>query len=250
MNVEFTLLMAGPGHVPELAGNEAHLWCARFDLSRRPAGALADLLSADEQERGARFHFEKDRHRFVYTRGWLRRLLGGYLGVPAASLRFDYSPKGKPEVPDRSLHFNLSDSGELAVFAFSRDGPVGVDIEQCRPSMDWPAIAKSHFAPSENEALRALAEADRLAAFFACWTRKEAWLKAMGYGLSYPLDAVEVECRPGAPARLVRLGGDQEAAAKWALQSLTAEAGYAGCLAVPSGPRTVRAWKWREDEHG
>jgi 4'-phosphopantetheinyl transferase len=214
-----------------LGPDEVHVWSA--DLDRLPGALLREPLSTDERERGRRFHFERDRRRFVTARGLLRRLLGHYLGLDPSRLRFGYGPRGKPFLAgEDELRFNVSHSGGLALLAFARGREVGVDVERERPVPEAEDIARRYFSAWEERELRLLTEGERRAAFFRCWTRKEAFIKATGDGLSRPLDAFDVTLAPGEPARLVRVEGEPEAAFRFWLEDVSPAPGFAGALAV------------------
>ena len=150
------------------------------------------MLAPDEAARAARFHFDRDRRRYIVARGTLRRLLEQYLNIDARLITMRNGPQGKPNLVGDALQFNVSHSGGVGLFAFCRDAAVGVDVEQIRPMADALALAGRFFAPEEQEMLsRAPADA-RDAVFFRVWTCKEAFIKALGEGLSHPLDAFSV----------------------------------------------------------
>jgi 4'-phosphopantetheinyl transferase len=217
--------------VERLGPDEVHVWSV--DLDRLPEAVLGEPLSADERERGRRFRFERDRRRFVTARGLLRRLLGRYLGLEPSRLRFGYGPRGKPFLAgEDELRFNVSHSGGLALLAFAWDRELGVDVEEERPVEEAEAIARRYFSSWEERELRLLTEVERQAAFFRCWTRKEAFIKATGDGLSRSLDAFDVTLAPGEPARLLRVEGEPEAAFRFWLEDVSPAPGFAGALAV------------------
>jgi 4'-phosphopantetheinyl transferase len=224
------------GDADRFEAGEVHLWRFRLDAPADRLDALAETLSADERARADRFAFDVHRLRFVAARGRLREVLGRYLGAPPASLRFAYGPHGKPELRDApGLRFNLSHSGSAALLAVSPDRPVGVDLEEARPLADFESLADRVFSPRERRALDALPPSGRLAAFYLGWTRKEAYLKALGDGLARPLDRFSVSLSPGEPARLLDAFGDPEEPARWSLLDVTPWPGFAACLAAP-GP--------------
>ena len=225
-----------PGSLP--AFKEVHLWSV--DLS--PGGARVEafrrLLTPQEIERGERFHFDRHRRRFIVRRGALRRLAGAYLDLEPAAVRFEEGEKGKPFVPQSDaaeadrVHFNLSDSKDLAIYAFTRGAELGVDVEVLRPMPDAESIAEHFFSREECEALRRVPKDCIADAFFNCWTRKEAYIKAIGEGLSEPLDRFSVTLEPQDPARFIHLGGDPQRAAAWQLHHLIPEPGSVGALAL------------------
>jgi 4'-phosphopantetheinyl transferase len=227
--------------VAALAPGEVHVWAASLD--ELPAVASRVLLSADERERALRFHFERDRRRFVAARCLLRLLLGRYMDLDPAGLRFEYGARGKPSLtgPD-ALRFNVSHSGGIALLAFARGCELGVDVEQERPVPESVDIARHYFSAREGTELRSLGEKDRQAAFFRCWTRKEAFIKATGDGLSRPLDAFDVSL--GNPARLLRVLGEPEALRRFRLEDLRPAPGFAAALAIEGEAHRVvrRAW--------
>lgn len=186
------------------------------------------MLSSDELERAARFHFDIHRHRFVVGRGILRRLLGLYTGEDPAAIKLFYGRHGKPSLLDRDLHFNLSHSDDRVVVAFTRIAPVGVDVECFRLMPEVTQIAESFFSPLEFRAMAGMPDAERNIAFWRCWTRKEAIIKASGDGLSLGLAAFDVSF--DAPVQVVVVNGD-EAKHEYSLYDLGLSDGYIGAVA-------------------
>lgn len=233
---------------------EVEVWTVPLDPPEAEVAALAALLAPDEAARAARFRFERHRRRFTVGRGALRTLLGGYLGVPAREVAFGYGAKGKPYLAERpggpplplALHFNLSNSDELALVALCREAEVGADLERLRPMPDGLDIAERFFSAAERQALAAQPPEERDRAFFRCWTRKEAYLKAVGDGITAPLDAFDVTLGPGEPPRMLSIDGDPARAAAWALVHVEPAAGYLGALALPARPEgwRLRGWRW------
>jgi 4'-phosphopantetheinyl transferase len=235
---------------PELAlgPDEVHVWRSRLDL---PESAIADLLqvlSLEEQRRAARYYQSKDRRASIVGRGVLRKLLGVYLGIPAQTVEFIYNPHGRPELSAElaggRLKFNLSHSGELVLHAFAWDRDVGIDVERPGRQLEFEALARRFFSRAENAALSLLPEAERRAAFFRCWTRKEAFIKATGRGLSYGLGRFDVTLAPDQPPRLLRAEYDDPA--NWSLRDLPAAGDYAAALAVESVGWSLRAWHFTD----
>ena len=202
------------------------LWPIALDEIARQGEAA--LLSADETARAARFRFDRDRQHFIAGRAALRRILARYLDRDPAALRFAYGPAGKPALggapQGEDIRFNLSHSAGQALLAVARGRALGVDLEALRMSDDLPAVAKRFFARGELSALASIPQALYAQAFFACWTRKEALLKAYGGGLSLPLDGFCVSVDPRAPARLISTDFDPGAAGRWSLMDLVLEA--------------------------
>jgi 4'-phosphopantetheinyl transferase len=216
-----------------------HIWKVRLD-----GAAITDseesVLSSDEMARANRFHFEKDRVRFIRCRSALRRLLGEYLALPAPAIRFKYLTNGKPQVDAeqnlRSLQFNVSHSAELALIAVGAIGSqkqLGVDIEKIRGDVDTNLLSERFFSSLEREGLRWLPEHLRVPGFFACWTRKEALLKATGDGLSVPLADFSVSTHPDHDPEVAEIRGDAQAGKQWFLADLNVEEDYRAAMAVP-----------------
>lgn len=208
-----------------------HVWRARLDP---PDDSLMAVLSPEERERAARFHFERDRSRFAMGRGYLRALLGRYVGCAPEQIVFRYGQRGKPSLAADAtgLEFNAAHSHDVALFAFALGAPVGVDVELVRPGPAEEGIADRFFSPLEAEALRSLPEAERREAFFRCWTRKEAFVKANGEGLTYGLDQFTVSLSPDEPARLVDVARDPREADAWSLHHVDPGDSYIGAVAV------------------
>jgi 4'-phosphopantetheinyl transferase len=231
-----------------LDDGEVHLW--RASLVRTP-DALRQLhatLAPDEAAKAARYHFQKDRDHYVAARGLLRRLLGLYLARAPESVRFSYGAHGKPSLDAaqaaQGLRFNLSHSHELVLYAFTRGRDVGVDLEYMRADFAGEEIAARFFSAREVSMLRSLPAEARTRAFFNCWTRKEAYIKARGEGLSHPLDAFDVSLIPGEPAALLGTRGDPRELTRWSLHALDAGANYAAAAAVQGADYTLRLWQW------
>jgi 4'-phosphopantetheinyl transferase len=232
--------------------DEVHVWLA--DLDRQPPYA-ALVLSNDERSRAARFHFEHDRRRFAAARALLRELLGGYLQMPPAEVRFAYGPRGKPSLEGHAagVRFNVSHSGGLALLAFARGREIGIDLELERPVPERDEIAARFFSEWEALELKRLPAGERPAAFFRCWTRKEAFIKATGDGLSRALDSFDVTLGPLDAARLLRVEDAPEEVQRWWLQGLEPAPGFAAALAVEGRPGELSCWRWtnaREVTHG
>ena len=219
-----------------LEDNGVHVWCASLKQTAAELEHLHRVLSREEIERANRFHFARDRNHFIAARGLLRTTLGRYLEADSAELRFCYSPNGKPDLAPEfalgDLRFNLSHSGEIVLFAITRGRRIGVDVEKIRTDFETEHVAERFFSLAESSRLRALPAEQKHEAFFACWTRKEAYVKATGDGLSLPLDQFDVSVAPGEPAVLQNTRPDPAEARRWYLQALKVEPGYAAALAV------------------
>ena len=219
-----------------LSSDEVHVWRAFFDKDESHFNELARTLSEDERLKAKRFYFQKDKRRFVVTHGVLRNILGRYLKIEPNRLKFSYGSRGKPTlngIPDgHSLCFNMSHSHSLALFAFTWGRKIGVDVEYVRSVPDAEEIADRFFSPRENAVFRTVPAGKKPEAFFNCWTRKEAFLKAIGDGLSRSLDSFEVSLFPGEPAQLLCVGGDPLEASRWRLRALAPAHGYIGAFVI------------------
>jgi 4'-phosphopantetheinyl transferase len=213
------------------------------------------LLDDGELERSRRFIRSADRRRFVLAHAALRLLLARARSVDPAALNYACGPNGKPRLVDGcdSLEFNLSHSHELGLVAVARDRAVGVDVERVRDVPDALEIADLQFGPRESRSHRSLPAAERREAFFRCWTRKEAMVKASGEGLTQPLDSFEVDLEPGSLSALRRNGGQSGGEARWSLRELPAPPGHVAAGAVASmrgGPVPWRALSQEAQGHG
>lgn len=222
--------------VPAKAGttnNEVHVWRLDLDLPSPVLHQLRDTLDPAEISRADRFHFEKHRSQFIAARGLLRTILGNYLNLEPRMLRFGYGGQGKPFLPDAStLRFNLSHSAGMALIAVTLNREVGIDLEHIRPEFATETIAEQFFSTQETTTLRALSADVQPEAFFNCWTRKEAYLKARSDGLSFPLDQFSVSLIPGEPAALLSFPGEPDEIARWSVIHLNPGSGYVGALVV------------------
>jgi len=226
------------------------VWRASLELPSSQVQALQHDLSEEELERAKRFHFQRHRTHFIVARRLLRTILGRYLKTQPSQLRFRYGPQGKPELDgeaaQRALRFNVSHSYGVALYAVTHDWEIGVDVERIRPDLAGEKIAERFFSPREAAMLRALPARMQQEAFFTCWTRKEAYLKAKGEGLTLRLDEFEVSVVPGEPAALLSVKGDPQEASQWSLKELDPGPGYVGALAVKGHGWHLRCWQWEE----
>ncbi len=234
----------GPQH-PRWESDEIHVWSVR--LPETAAATLHGLLTADEQARATHLRFAEDRARFIGARAALRLLLSRYLDVAAEKLRFATGAAGKPhlDLPGSLMaarvRFNLAHSGGLALYAVAVEREVGIDVERLREAFDWQGISRRFFAPPEHAALQALAPKRQLAAFFDCWVRKEAYVKAHGRGLSLGLGSFAVPVhRVAQPTRVDAAAADAQ---DWWVQDVPVETGYAAALAGQGLPPRVRYWR-------
>jgi 4'-phosphopantetheinyl transferase len=229
-----------------LSWDDIHVWRASLDQPAVPLEQLERTLSGDERERSARFYFERDRQRYIVGRGTLRIILSRYLAIEPGQLQFRYGTHGKPALAlatgGERLRFNLSHSQDLALYAVGCDREVGVDLEYARRVSDIEQIAERFFSPREYAAFQTLSTDQRFQAFFDCWTRKEAYIKAIGDGFSIPLDQFDVSLAPGEPARLMSIGGDPLKASGWSLRELLPAPGFVAALAVEGQGLRLNCW--------
>jgi 4'-phosphopantetheinyl transferase len=215
--------------------DEIHIWTARLDGGARDRPAESETLSPEEFERAGRYRFEHDRVRFIVARAVLRFLLAGYLGQEPASLRLVSGRRGKPELaPGASswLRFNVSRSEDLAVFAIGRDRQLGVDVERVRTDMDFEPLVDRVLSLAERGALDQLAPEARRRAFYRCWTRKEAYLKALGVGLAVPPHELDVTGDHVKPLVRGQLRSLLEPDSAWSLHDADLSPGCVAALAV------------------
>jgi 4'-phosphopantetheinyl transferase len=258
-----------------LEDSEVHVWAFVLDVTPETLKALAPILSQTELERAARFHFDTHRNRFVVGRAVLRSLLGRYLQTQPATLEFVYGAHGKPALAgalaNSGWQFNLAHSENLALLAVTRGGSIGVDVEYLRALPDADQLVARFFSAREQFAFKRLPAAQKTAAFFNLWTRKEAWLKATGDGIGHLLNQVEVSFLPGAPALLLNLPEplqheeassaapgfaasysrevhppEQPDTTSWSLHHLTPAPGFTGSLALATPASSLNCWCWEE----
>ena len=214
---------------------------ARLDAGAAEIRAGSKLLCASERERAARFALDRDRNRYIAARSRLRRLLGERLGERPQAIELVYGKRGKPALAPRlaatGLRFNVTHCDDVALYAFTHEREVGVDVEAVRPLADADDVAARFFSPQENRAYRSLPAADRVQGFFNCWTRKEAFVKALGGGLHIALDRFDVSLSPHEPPRLLRVGCKPGDRCGWLLIGLQPAPGMTGAVVVRSDPR-------------
>ncbi len=211
---------------------------AWLDVDAAALGAAVALLCATERQRARRFAFDRERRRFIVARARLRQLLAARLGVRPESVELDYGAHGKPVLAgrhaDSELHFNLSHCEDVAVYAFTHRRDIGIDVEAVRVLCDADDIAARFFSRRENQAYRALEVCDRPLGFFNCWTRKEAFVKALGDGLSHPLHRFDVSLAPGAPARILSTDGIAVNDNEWTVHSFAPSPGFVAAVVTKS----------------
>jgi 4'-phosphopantetheinyl transferase len=234
-----------------LAENQVDIWQIQISgqggVERR-----RQLLSPDEVQRADAFQFEKHRRRYIAGRAAMRQILGIYTEIAPKELVFSYGEKGKPELAGElkrpEIKFNLSNSQDVAVLAVTQNLTVGIDIEWINPEFATDEIARRFFAEGEVRRLQALPVTERSDAFFACWTRKEAYIKALGEGLSVPLDSFEVAFGPGVPAALLQVRVNPSEIERWSMYDIAVTQGFRSALIVEGKGHRLRHMQWEEAE--
>jgi 4'-phosphopantetheinyl transferase len=232
---------------PAFPAGRIDLWRVLLD---RPSmeGSEEVVLSPDEMVRASRFHFEEDRIYFTRCRSALRRILATYLAVPAVEIRFEYLASGKPQLAaqfnPRALQFNVSHSANTALIAVGSEHRLGVDIEKIRADVDTTVLAERFFSVRERAGLEALPDHLRVLGFFACWTRKEAFLKATGDGLSFPLADFSVTTDPDVDPELEEIHGNVEAGKQWFLEDFSVVEGFRATVAVECSHPHLETYAW------
>ncbi len=237
-----------PPAIIKLASDEVHVWRACLDVPPATIDCFLQTLSTDERTRADRFCFQSDREHFIAAHGILRAILERYVSRAPECLSFCYGSHGKPSLTGESggntIRFNLSHSHSVALYAIARSREVGVDLEFIRRDLDFEQIAERFFSRRERTTLRALPMEMHQFAFFLCWTRKEAYIKARGEGLSLPLAAFDVSLTPGEPAALLSTRPDSDEARRWSLRELNLAPGFVAAVAVEGNRGTLCRWQW------
>src|SRR5579875_99593 len=232
----------------EAAPNQIDVWCISLAAEDDEVEHWLGLLSKDEVERADRFYFEQHRRRFIIGRGAMRQILSSYAGARPEKLVFTYSTEGKPELASAfgqcGIAFNMSHSADLALLAVARGQAVGVDVEWVNPDFAIQELAERFFSKNEASMLQQVAEEERARAFFSCWTRKEAYLKALGCGLQLPLDRFEVAFGPGVPPKLLSIADEPAEVTRWSMYDVAAPEEYAAALVAEGGAHTLRHLQW------
>lgn len=231
---------------PPVAG-AIHVWLV--PLADVPIDGAAAVLTPAEREQSSRFVSASLTRRFICKRATLRRILASYAGMHAAEIAFGAGAQGKPFLRERDgaaspLEFNVSDAGEHVLVAVAMQRPIGVDIEMMRPMEEADDIIEHHFSAIERATYRRLPPEQQLIAFFTAWTRKEAYIKAVGVGLHLPLESFSVAIDPAAPARLIEIDGDPTKAAEWTLLPVEVPKGHVGAVVVRGPVSNCQTWTW------
>ena len=247
MIIDYHLILYDSHKFLTLKSDEIHIWRVSSKLLPIQTERLEQVLSYDEQKRANRFIFKKDRLRFIVGRGLLRTILGRYLKKEPSQLRFKYSLNGKPELigenTNEGLNFNVSYSNELILYAVSLNRRIGVDIEYIRQDFADEQIVERFFSKQEADKFLSLPEENRKEAFFTCWTRKEAYLKATGKGITLGMDQFAVSLVPGEPAALLSINNNTEETSSFCLEDLNIGPGYKAALAVEGSGCKLKYWQ-------
>jgi 4'-phosphopantetheinyl transferase len=231
-----------------LPTGEVHIWRIGLEQPDDFLEKFRATLEPDELERASRFHFEKHRRHFIVGRGFLRDVLSRYLKTKPEALRFSYGTYGKPALAGEheysSLRFNMSHSHNLALLAITEEKQLGIDVEHIRADFASEDIARRFFSRVEVESFNALATEEQVAAFFRCWTRKEAFIKATGKGLSQSLDSFDVTLAPAVQAALLRVEDDN--ASRWSISDVDVGSDYAASLVVEGVASKIECWSATE----
>lgn len=208
-----------------------------------------EVLSVDEILRARRFHFDKHRRAFIMTRGTMRQILSLYTNITPADLSFRYGRRGKPRLSNEvnnylDIRFSISHSGNLSLLAVTRGLEIGVDVEAMNPKLPLEEIAKRFFSANENRKLWQLPLALQAECFFSCWTRKEAYLKALGEGLAVPLDSFDVAFGPGVRAALLEVRTNNSEASRWSMYNVAVAKGYKAALVVEGKNHKLHQRQW------
>ena len=219
----------------EIRNGIPHIWLLDFRELDDYSDKLVKVLSEDELIRAKKFYFDDDRRAYITTRGCLRYLLASFTAMDPAKIVFKYTDHGKPiiEQEGADLQFNVSHSRNLGLIGFHVGSPIGVDIESVKHSGDLEQVARRFFSANEVSSLLSLPEKEQITGFYNCWTRKESFIKALGHGLSFPLDQFEVSLAPGERAAVLNTYFDPPEKLKWSLEALDVPQGYAAAFAVP-----------------
>lgn len=228
----------------KLLPEDVHVWHVPLNQPLMEP-AFFTTLSTDEQARATKFHVKDDRCRWVVCRGVLRALIGQHMDMEPSTVQFSYGACGKPALAATdNFRFNVSHSQDVAVIAISWQREIGIDIEVVRHLDDAMQVAQRVFADEEVAAYTAVPNNLKLQAFFNCWTRKEAFIKAIGEGMSFPLKEFAVTLYPNESARLLHICGDHAAASMWQLRSLAPAPGFVGAVAAKGHEWRLSCWQW------
>jgi 4'-phosphopantetheinyl transferase len=217
---------------PPLATNAIHVWRIILPIHQDIKKMLEQNLSSDEQHRASKFYFAADTERFIIARGALRDIIARYINIPAQDIIFAYTKCGKPYLPHSNFHFNLSHSGQYILYAFTKCAEIGVDIEECKNNIEFVSVAKEFLSEAEHRQFLMISPEERCLAFYRAWTRKEAVLKAMGEGLYFPANQLEVDFSSSAKIKLTKILGQVFFPKSWQLFQMAFDKNYVSAIAI------------------
>jgi 4'-phosphopantetheinyl transferase len=230
----------------KLRSDEVHIWLLSLHMEESSVENLRQILSGDELKRAGKFLFQKDRNHFIACRGLLRNILALYLNIDPGEIKFSYNSYGKPSLygSTKKISFNLSNSHGMAIYGLTLNRETGIDIEHIPKDFSWEEIVKNFFSEREITDLYKTPIYMRKKAFFSCWTRKEAYIKARGKGLSIPLDSFDVSLMPGEKAELLEVRGKREEKCRWFLKEIFIDSDYVAAIAVEGQELKFKYWKF------
>lgn len=234
-----------PPETLELLDSKIDVWSVNINNYTNKLFDYWELLSSSEKEKADRFRFEKDKNCYVIARGLLRILLSRYLNIKSQKINFRYAEKGKPYLEHPSnIKFNLSHSKNCIVLAFTKNIELGIDVEYAKNNLEILQVAESFFSKQEIKALKSIQSIYRLSAFYNCWTRKEAFIKATGDGLSFPLNQFTVSLESSESAELVETRWDNKEKDLWSLETFTPQKDYIGAVASRNKIKGINYYKF------
>lgn len=222
-----------------LKENEVHIYKTKLNKPEAEIKKLQQLLSEDELQRSQRYKLKHLTDNYIVARGILRKVLGSYLDLSPSSLKISYKDKGKPFLEGSDLKFNLSHSNDIAVYAFTLTDEVGIDVEQVREVSDALQIARRFFSLDEYITLKEIDEVNTNLTFFNCWTRKESFIKAIGEGLSYPLEYFSVTLKPGDLPGMTWIRNKDLEANQWSMHNIEIESNYVSSLSIKNKNKKI-----------
>jgi len=232
----------------QLEKNDVHIWLAHLNWPKDKFSVGFQFLSKEEQARAERFVRQQHRERYIASHAVLHQILSRYVGCSPGEIQFYHNDCGKPYLANSpqglNLQFNMSDSKDYALYGVMLDNEIGVDLEYMKPKVELENIAKRFFSSGEYQSLLALPASQRLQAFYRCWTRKEAYIKVIGQGLSFSLSRFTVNLKPEGMDCLVEVDGSPELARSWSLGSISSPEHYQAALAVKGGVRSIKGFEW------
>ena len=240
-----------PSGITDLLTEDVHVWSASLDVPEDVLHVLQQTLDSDERIRAGRFYFEQDRSRFIVCHGLLRAILASYLNIEPDRLQFDYTSNGKPfliqKYRDKALQFNLAHSHELALYAFTVDRRIGVDVERIYSFAKSSQLARRILSKQERAELYRSPQDEKLETLFRYWTCKEAYVKATGEGLTLPLEKIHLSLMQESKARMISINRSVREASRWSLRELHPVPGFAAALVIEGIDYRLNQWQWPQN---